>query len=161
MADKEKNDVQEEKNDKGKVSKKTVVMIVLIVFMLFGIAGGVTYYFVNQMFSQVSAEEAPPVEKFEFPLDNFVVNVADTDNRRYLKVNVVLVYTEEEMEEELEKRTAEMRNSIIDILRKKTMEDVQKENATETIRTEVAERVNSILPEGEILEVYLTDFITQ
>lgn len=162
MEDKDKN--QEEKESKtkgGGINKKAIVMVVLGVFLLFGIAGGLAYYYL--LLPGLAEAQEPEVQEpeHEYRLDNYIVNLADSDQRRYLKVSMVLAYQEEELEEELESRKAQMSDRIIDILRGKKVEDIQNDDATNRIREEVTREINSILKEGSIEEVYFTEFIIQ
>ena len=156
----EKEKTQPEKGEKKGSSKRLVIIVILCV-VFFLAAGGAAYYFLYlpQLDQAQGEKELDP--EFEYLFDSFVVNLAEQDHRRYLKVTMIATYHEEELEEELESRVSEIRNEIIDILRSKTLEDVQKENSTKEIRKQVGQKINSIIKEGRIEEVYFTDFIIQ
>ena len=160
MEEKEKTQAE---NGKGKGSSKRLVIIVILCVVFLLAAGGAAYYFLYlPLLDQAQGEQEEVLApEFEYMFDSFVVNLAEQDHRRYLKVTMIATYHEERLEEELESRVSEIRNEIIDILRSKTLEDVQKENSTKEIRKQVGQKINSIIREGRIEEVYFTDFIIQ
>ena len=94
------------------------------------------------------------------PLD-FTVNLSDSGSRRYLKVTMNLGYNDKALTKELEENKAEVRDLIIDVLRKRTTESLYKPEGSDELREELKSELNSILLKGEIEEIYLTDFLIQ
>lgn len=158
-------EIQKNQTEKGKgkgSSKRGVVILLLCVFL--ALAGGsAAYHLFNPLRGQAQGDngQAFTPAEHEYIFDSFVVNLAEQDHRRYLKVTMTVTYHEEKLEEELTSRIPEIRNGIIDVLRSKTLEDVQKENSTIEIRKQVLQAVNLVIREGSIKEVYFTEFIIQ
>ncbi len=158
----EEKEEKKEGTEKRKGSSKKWIIIVIVVFIFLAAAGGAAaVHFLNPFGEQAQGEPEEPSPEYEYVFDSFVVNLAGQDHRRYLKVTMTAAYHEEELQEELESKMPEIRNDIIDILRSKSLEEVQKEGATREIRRQVVESINSIIKEGSIQEIYLTDYIIQ
>ncbi len=92
---------------------------------------------------------------------NFTVNLADTEQRRYLKATVQLGYGEKKLTGEIEKKVAEIRDLIIELFRSRTVTEVNTLEGTDLLRTEMKAALNKRLDSGKILEVYFTEFIIQ
>ena len=97
-------------------------------------------------------------------LDPFLVNLADTENARFLKVTFRLGVEDKELAQQLSAdpvALAATRDTIISLLSSKTADQVLTPVGKDQLRQEVRKRVNSILPKGSIGEVYIVDFVVQ
>lgn len=95
------------------------------------------------------------------PLETFIVNLAGSKGRRIAKVNMELELNGSNVQEEIEKRKAQIRDIIIIILSGKTYDEVSNKEGKETLREEVKDTVNAFLTKGKIQAVYFTEFIYQ
>ncbi len=93
------------------------------------------------------------------PLETFIVNLAGSKGRRIAKVNMELEVQGESIQEEIEKRKAQVRDIIIIILSGKTYDEVALKEGKEKLRDEIKDTVNGFLTKGKILNVYFTEFI--
>lgn len=105
-------------------------------------------------------QDANPLYKMFGPLD-FTVNLLDTDQRRYLKVMVTLGYEDKALAKELEQRKAQVRDTIINVLRNQRVDDVLDINGTDNLRRVMINELNAVLSRGEIKDIYFTDFLIQ
>jgi flagellar basal body-associated protein FliL len=106
----------------------------------------------------------PPAHKFGrvLALDSVVVNVAQTEGRRYLKATVHLeVADEEKLVKELESRKPQMVDLIVATLSKKTLTDVTAPEALDRLRGEMLERFVSVLGAERVRQVFVTEFVVQ
>ncbi len=97
-------------------------------------------------------------------LEPFLVNLADKESVRFVKVTFRLGINEKNMEEEIGKDNvflAASRDSIISLLTSKTSEEILSPQGKDKLRQEVQTRVNSVIPKGKVLEVYIVDFVVQ
>lgn len=147
-------------NEKGS-SKRWIVLIILCAVILVGAGGAVYHFFLPHRGQAQGNYEESLTPEYEYAMDSFVVNLAGQDHRRYLRATMIITYHEEKLKNEIISRMPEIRNGIIDILRSKTMDDVQKDNSTLEIRKQVVQEVNSIIKEGNIEGIYFTEFIIQ
>ena len=95
-------------------------------------------------------------------LDSVVVNVAQTEGRRYLKATVHLEVPEEEkIVKEVESRKPQLLDLIVATLTKKSLTDVTAPEALDKLRGEVLERMIQVLGAERVRRVYITEFVVQ
>lgn len=104
-----------------------------------------------------AADEPAPV----YPMRSFIVNLAGSKGRRYLKVTLSLALSEDAVKKEIKKRLPWMRDQILTILSSKTFEDIQDSVGKRRLRREIVARVNRILKTGKAQRVFLTEFVIQ
>jgi flagellar FliL protein len=95
-----------------------------------------------------------------------VVNIAGTNNQRFLKAVIILEFDDIEfpkLGEELAKRNPKFKDILIDQLSRMTLAELSEPDAKEKIRKELLRRINATLPpkEGEVREVFFTEYIIQ
>ena len=107
-------------------------------------------------------EKSAPPPLHSFSLGNTVVNLGEPYSGSYLRVGISLAYREEATAEVLAERQDEIKDLIIDILRRKDVDDVADVAKTEALRRELMQAVNRVLAEeGRVEDVYFTEFIVQ
>ena len=155
---KEKEKVEEAPPEKGSSIKWIVIAIVVL--LVLGGGGFVSWKtFLNpaqEDDKKVRVELGPT-----FPLEVFIVNLAGTSGERYLKVNLELELKESSLATELEKRSPQIRDTILLLLSGKTFEDVATFKGKTRIRNEITARLNTLLEPGSIKKVYFTEFVVQ
>jgi flagellar FliL protein len=104
--------------------------------------------------------ETSVVYKLYRPLD-FTVNLADKDQRRYLKATVTLAYESKALAKELDRRHAQLRDLMIEVLRRQMVDKLMDPDGTANLRSEMMTELNAVLTDGEIRDIYFTDFIIQ
>ncbi len=167
MAEENKEQEQEE----GKGGKKKLIIILALVLVLLG-GGGAAYKFL--VLDKAKEEEKKPnTEQIEkqvkdienlgimFEVGTFVVNLADKDADRYLKVTVVLELENEQVKQEVEKRLPQIKDAITTLLFTKTSKELKTIDGIENLKEEIIKRVNALLPLGGVKNVYFTDFVIQ
>ena len=105
-----------------------------------------------------------PVEKLLgpiFPLDTFIVNLADKGGKRYLRITLDLELDSEELESEVAKRLPQVRDSILTILPTKRFEDISSAKGKIALRDQMLERINGLLARGQITNIYFKEFVVQ
>ncbi|MFQ5543471.1 MAG: flagellar basal body-associated protein FliL [Nitrospiria bacterium] len=109
-------------------------------------------------------EEGAPAKKKDiviFDLDPFVVNLADTPDVRYLKVTIKLDLLKEQYVEQVTKRIAQIRDTLLILLSSKEFEAVRTVEGKMELRDEILQRVNSLFRRRKVRNAYFTDFVTQ
>ena len=150
-------------------------MIIGIIVGLLILGGGGYYAYIN-FFKEKPAEEKPadgeeakeaaPVEKdvdlgLMFPLDPFVVNLAGSEGKRFLKVTVSLELSALEVNLELNENIQKITDSILVLLSSKAFEDVYSVQGKFKLKDEITTRVNRFLVVGHVKDAYFTEFIIQ
>lgn len=167
MAKKEVDTENPEAPKKGK--KKLLIIILVFVLLLLGGGGfGVYYFFLAP--KPPSAEELAKKEVKKnkepevlpvFSLKPFVVNLADSKGRRYLKVTMKLELSSDDLLEEVKKRQPQIRDVILTLLSSKTSDEVESMEGKFLLRQEIIKRVNTFLVTGKITKIYLEEFVVQ
>ncbi|MGP1562061.1 MAG: flagellar basal body-associated FliL family protein [Helicobacteraceae bacterium] len=169
MADTEE-EVEEVKDSGG--SKKNLLLVIIAVVVLILIVTIVGVILLLGSEENVSAKTAsgkPAVTKDMndvklgpvVPLDHFIVNLADNSGRRYLKVKIQLELSGSGLMEEVENKTALIRDIIIRTLSSKTYEQVSTENGKIRLKDEIIGNINRKLIDGEVVNIFFTDFVVQ
>jgi len=166
MAEEEKNG-QEAGSSGG--SKKLIILLVLLALLAGG--GGAAYKLLvldkkattkekqaEKIIEEIKATENVGVM---FDLGTFVVNLADPDIERYLKVSIVLELKDQKVQAEAQKRLPEIKDAITTLLLTKRSSEIRTPEGIEFLKEEIAKRVNAILPLGGVKNVYFTEFIIQ
>ncbi len=112
---------------------------------------------------QVAQEKEAKEEKSfigkVIPLETFIVNLSGSKGRRIAKVNMELELQGEQVQVEIDKRKAQIRDIIIIILSSKTYDEVALREGKDSLKNEIKDTLNAFLTKGKILNVYFTEFI--
>jgi flagellar protein FliL len=159
------------------MSNKILMILigVVMVFML-GLGGGL-FMMWNKLSAmetrtQGSAEDGEqadqdttvPVEDLLgpiFPLETFIVNLADKGGKRYLRITIDLELDSKDLESEVTKRLPQVRDSILTILPTKHFEDISSAKGKTALRDQMLERINGMLARGQITNIYFKEFVIQ
>jgi len=114
---------------------------------------------------EAKAHAAPPkAEKFgrAVSLDSVVVNVAQTEGRRFLKATVQLEVAEEEkVVKEVEARRPQILDLVISTLSRKTLAELTSPDALDRLRAEIQERIAKEVSGEKVRRVFITEFVVQ
>ncbi len=158
MAD-EKTEEKEE--GKRKLPVKWIIVAFLALVLVGG--GGVVGWKFLAGTGEVSPEMGnlkPPLGTI-FPLDTFIVNVAETNGERYLKTTLEVELKDGSLAGEVEKRMPQVRDSILLLLSTKRFEDIKSFQGKSKLRNEIITRLNGLLYAGAVQKVYFTEFVVQ
>jgi flagellar protein FliL len=155
--------------------KKKIGMIIGVILGLLVLGGGGYYVYIN-FFKEKPAEENPAeggeakeaaLEENDvnlgvmFPLDPFVVNLAGSEGKRFLKVTISLELSTPEVNLELKENIQKITDSILVLLSSKAFEDVYSVQGKFKLKDEITTRVNRFLVVGHVKDTYFTEFIIQ
>lgn len=142
----------------------------LLVLLLLG--GGLVFL----VFSSSSSGDSPFIEKVKgmvpggkgstrtasvavYKMEPFLVNLADPGQLRYLKVT--LHVETHQRGEEFEKRLPQSRDSVLTILSSKNSKDIMTSEGKNALREEIKEKLNHLLMETKVRNIYFTEFVIQ
>ena len=160
----------------GADAKKPIGMIIGIIVGLLVLGGGGYYAYIN-FFQEKPAEEKPaegeegkkeeaPAEEdlglgVMFPMDPFIVNLAGSEGKSFLKVTIFLELSTPEVNVEIKGKIQKVTDSILVLLSSKAFEDVYSVQGKFKLKDEITTRVNRFLVVGHIKDAYFTEFIIQ
>ena len=140
---------------KGKL-KKIIIMAVLLLVVLGG--GGFAYI---TLFDDPAPKKVEHTEKAMMPLEPFLVNLADKDARRYLKVKIDLEVDTEKTAKELEKSMPRIRDQLIFLLSSKSYQDISTPEGKHQLKKEIMARLVALPTGKKISGAYFTEFVAQ
>jgi len=111
--------------------------------------------------SSAPSSKDKPVNSLMYEWDSLLVNLADAGGKRYLKVTMKLELTDAHLHEEISERSYEVKDALITLLSSKEYEDISTPSGKTRLKQEIMNRVNKIVKNGQVKEVYFTDFIVQ
>jgi flagellar FliL protein len=188
MAEEENKEESTEEAPKEKKSSSLVLIIVIVVLILVILVGAVVAILMMGG-EEEAVEPAAPVAQEQrvnntqntqrltsgtgrtvgsfseigplFPLDTFTVNLLSESGRRYLKVQMNLELSGEELGIELDTRKAVIRDIIIRLLSSKSLEEISTAKGKEKLKDQIVDQLNMRLKDGKIRNVYFTEFVVQ
>jgi flagellar FliL protein len=92
-------------------------------------------------------------------MEPFLVNLADPGQLRYLKVT--LHVETQQRGEEFEKRLPQSRDAVLSILSSKNSKELMTSEGKNALREEIKEKMNHLLTETKIRNIYFTEFVIQ
>ncbi len=172
----------EAKTTEGGSKKSPVVLIAIVGVLVFLLIIGALVAFMlvgssseqkmeaNQAPNSTQQQAAPsPKQRSNdffnvgpmYPMDQFLVNLLSESGSRFLKTTLNLELSKQTLSPEIDKKKPLIRDIIIRTLSSKTYEDVSTSKGKERLKDELVTKINEILRDGYIKNVYFTDFIVQ
>lgn len=177
----EKEAKAEEGGGKKKSPLKLIIILVVVLVLLVG-GGLAAYLFLfkskgGQEAGAHTEEKAPAKEEKKagdkekkkgektktvvYSMGAIIVNLADQGVQRYLKVQIAVELDNPKLEEEVKKREPQIKDIIISVLSSKTVSDVNNPQGKIALKQEIIKRANMVLTEGEITDLFFSEFIVQ
>ena len=97
-------------------------------------------------------------------MDQFLVNLADKDAQRFVRVKLGLVVAAKKDGEEISKEEvvkARLRSAILEVLAQQTADRLVTPDGKAELKKAIAERANGALGEKKVVDVLFTDFVVQ
>jgi flagellar FliL protein len=96
-----------------------------------------------------------------YPMEQFIVNLYSENGSRYLKTTLNFELAGEELAMELDTKKPLIRDIIIKSLSAKTYEEVSTMKGKENLKDEIVLNVNEVISDGQINNLFFTDFVIQ
>ena len=167
MAEEEKA----EESVKGGINKKLLLLGLLAVLI---VGGGAGFFLMSggedekkakaqeeHAEAETEAEPAPGVVGPVIDLEPFVLNLADRDQLRYLKVSIKLQLDRAQEETDFNDKLPAIRDALLVLLTSKASRSLRTVDGKMLVRDEIGGRVNTIMKKGKIQQVFFTEFIIQ
>lgn len=143
--------------------KKKILLLALVGLFLIG-GGLAAFIFLGDdppVGKEAQASQVAHKERVFMTLEPFLVNLADKETRRYLKLKVELEVENEKALKELEKSIPRLRDSFIMLLSSKTYLDLSSLEGKQQLKQELKKRV-AALPGGQkVGDLFFTEFVAQ
>jgi len=166
MADEER-EVQQAGEAAGGGKGKLLLFGLLLLILLIGGGAGAYFFLLGKKSEdkkdvvqkpQVSPEAVGVMYKLE---PAFIVNLADPELTMYARVSITLELSSPQVTMEVQKREPIIRDAVIEILTNKTSRDLRSPEGKEQLKLELLKRINTILVQGGVRNIYFTEFVVQ
>ena len=154
------------------MSNKIVFALVGILFIvMIGLTGGLFMIWNKLSATEAQAKSAGSSSSqgqemqqklgIIFPMETFIVNLADEGGKRYLRVTMDLELAQGTSEDNLKKRLPQMRDSILMVLPSKRFDEIRTVEGKTRLRNEIIANLNGLLGQERITSIYFTEFVVQ
>ncbi|MCI4458182.1 MAG: flagellar basal body-associated FliL family protein [Thermocrinis sp.] len=151
-----------EEKVEGKKGGKKILFLIPILLLVLAIAGGGAYFFLFKKPKKEGEEKVSPSPVgVMVDLGVFTVNLADRGTDAYARVAITLELSNEKVKQEVDKRMPIIKDAVIDVISSKTSDFVRTPEGREALRLELIRRLNIILVEGGVRNIYFTEFVVQ
>jgi len=168
-----KKDTEQTEPTEGKKSKLTLILAIVGGLILLG-GVGVGAYFLGAG-GQESAPDGEVREASSAPakkapagkvgpmvdVAGFIINILDRDEVRYLKAAITLEADSEAAALELQERQAQIRDAILLLVGNKTFDELRDLQGKMQLRAELIAQINTLMQQGQVKNIYFTDFVVQ
>ncbi len=96
-----------------------------------------------------------------YPMDQFIVNLYNEGSSRYLKTTINFELSLAELSTEMDTKKPLIRDIVIKTLSAKTYEEISTIRGKESLKDEIAMKVNQVLSDGQVNNLFFTDFVIQ
>ncbi len=153
------------------MSNKAIILVVLLILVMMGMCGGIFMIWTkltalearanNTVIQNGQGQEVQQAPGTIFPLDPFIVNLADEGGKRYLRITMDLELSAGTVVDDLKKRLPQMRDSILVVLPSKRFEDIRTVEGKAGLRNEIIANLNGLFGHESISNIYFTEFVVQ
>ena len=178
MAGKKPEDGNVTVEKKPKSNMVLIIVIALLVVLLVG--GGATAFLMlgssHEEATATTTQQDTKVEKKKssskkstdhltigpmYPMAQFVVNLLSESGNRFLKVAVDLELSDVKLQPEMDHKKSLIRDIIIRTFSSKTFEEISTLKGKDKLKEEVLDKINENLSDGQVKNIYFTDFVVQ
>lgn len=167
-----------EKKPKGNM----VLIIIVVILVLLLVGGGAAAFFLLGSSNEQSTVTAPAAQQQDgkpekkkgskkstdhltigpmYPMAPFVVNLLSETGNRFLKVAIDLELSDIKAQPEIDHKKSLIRDIIIRTFSSKTFEEISTLKGKDKLKEEVLDKINENLSDGQIKNIYFTDFVVQ
>ncbi len=111
--------------------------------------------------SKVVKKEHPKTQGHLYDMESIIVNLADVDIPRYLKIRIEFESEELKANEEFDQRLPQLKDAIITILSSKTYQEIYEIEGKIKLKEAMIEKANQLFKSFKIKSVYFTEFVIQ
>ncbi len=171
MADEEKEEVKESKSSGGLLQ---IINLVLLLAVL-GVGGFIAWKLTQMDQSAATpaataqteqpkipeAEDDPATPPILMDLSDITVNLADTEQTRFLRAKAKIEVRSEEAKAKVSENMVKINDLIITVLMSKKFSEIRTPNGKYALKEDLVYRMNRLVGGKPIKNLYFTDFVSQ
>ncbi|MEC2222199.1 MULTISPECIES: flagellar basal body-associated protein FliL [Heyndrickxia] len=140
------------------MNKMVRIMLVMIsVILLAGIITIIVIYKSNEA-TKAKGPNIDEVVDSSVDIDTMTTNLKDN---HIVQIAIKIEGNNKKAKEELTKRDFQIKDIMIDELSNMNMQDLQAEKGKQKFKTDIKNRLNKMMQDGEVVNVYITSFVIQ
>ncbi len=168
----------EEKSPKKSGGGKMLLVVIIVLILLVLVGGGLAAFLLLSGSGEEVSQQPQQVQMQKkrgssarstnlltigpmYPMEQFVVNLLSESGGRFLKTSLDIELENQEMSPEMDMKKPAIRDIIIRTLSSKTFEEIGTEKGKERLKDEMVEKINEILADGQIKNIFFTNFVVQ
>ncbi|UCG64990.1 MAG: flagellar basal body-associated FliL family protein [Deltaproteobacteria bacterium] len=165
----EEMDAQQEIQPKKSFLKFIILGVMVVVLGAGGYVGW--NYFKGNRYENIKETQTTKADankkkdeaKIVFPLESFIVNLADREGigKRYLKITLALEVFDEEEKRMVARYTAELRDTILLLLSSQSFSEISTMEGKLELKQALLSRINHALGGRIVQRLYFTEFVVQ
>lgn len=136
---------------------KKIIIYVLIGFVVSAVVFGA--FFLIYMNNSQNGERVVNLKTYEYDIGEFSTNLGST--KSFFKGSIMLESTDKKLDEKLEEKNAQIRDSIITILIGKKSNEILEPEGQVELKKEILEAITDIVNSDTITKIYFVDYIIQ
>ncbi|EON73302.1 flagellar basal body-associated protein FliL [Lysinibacillus sphaericus] len=134
----------------------TMLIIVLVTIILIGV---IAFVLLTQ-FNKPAASLEPTIDEVVETLVDVPEITTNLADKRVVRMTLKIQTTSKDAAAELTKRQYQTNNIIIEELSEMTLENLEGKQGKQLFQKAIKTKLNELMQEGEIQQVYITSFIT-
>lgn len=142
--------------------KNKLLLTMLIILVSITLVGVIVFVVINQLSADNDAEAAEPtveeIVEASVEIPEVTTSIA---NSNFARVSMTIQTDSAKAGEELSQRDFQVRDIIIDELSEMTRADLEGRAGKDAFEEIIKGRVNELMQEGEIVQVYTTSIVVQ
>jgi flagellar FliL protein len=150
-------------------SRGKLFLIAGILFVVLLAGGGAAFWMMQTPAEAAEATDAAPKARDlsaagMVTFEPFIVNLADSGAKRFLRINVALIVASPEEAEHIQKSEVvlmQLRSDILDLLSEQTSEVIVSADGKAALKAAIAERANPTVGPAAVDDVLFSDFVVQ
>jgi flagellar protein FliL len=149
--------------DVKRKSRKFLVILALAI-VLAGGGGGAFWYLKTPAAKTDDAAAAPDVERGAVAFDPFVVNLADANASRFLRITVLVLVADAETATKVKANLVgvmQARSAILELLTLQTSDRLATPDGKATLKKAIVDRIFTVLGGLKVVDVLFSDFVIQ
>jgi flagellar FliL protein len=153
----------------GRMRKRRVILVLVVLLIAVAVIVGYVVISGRGPAGEASADEdhatgaqgPNPAMGPGYTFETFIVNVAGTGGRRYLKCTITVEFDKNAGVNEAGTKVPLMRDAVIDILSSKTLDDLEPGPLRDALREELVATISSVITKAGVTRVFFNEFVVQ
>ena len=151
-------------------NKLTILLITVLLILTTGLAAGFLMMWskMSNLNTRGNLASNPGGQQLQagasgplFPLDTFIVNLADPERNRYLRVTMDLELAAATDSKKITERMSQIRDSILMVLPSKQFAEIASMEGKVALRDEIIAKLNGLFNQRVVLNIFFTEFVVQ